>query len=115
MVIEAFDFFFFTVFLALLTLAICGLLILEASLVAEHRLQGVWVSVGEAWGLSNCGLWAPVHGLSRCGPQAWLPLGVQDLSSLSRDRIHIPCIGRWILNQWTASEVLRHLILYCKL
>ena len=28
-----------------------------------------------------------------------------DLSSLTRDRTHIPCIGRQIFNQWTTREV----------
>ena len=28
-----------------------------------------------------------------------------DLSSLTRDRNHIPCIGRRILNLWTTREV----------
>ena len=28
-----------------------------------------------------------------------------DLSSRSRDRTHIPCVGRWILDHWTTSEV----------
>ena len=28
-----------------------------------------------------------------------------DLSSLTRARTHIPCIGRWILNHWTTREV----------
>ena len=27
-------------------------------------------------------------------------------SSWTRDRNHVPCIGRWILNHWTTSEVL---------
>ena len=28
-----------------------------------------------------------------------------DLSSLTRDWTHVPCIGRWILNHWTTREV----------
>ena len=42
--------------------------------------------------------------LSSCSSQA-LKLHV-DLSSLSRDRTHISCIGRWILNHWITREVL---------
>ena len=26
-------------------------------------------------------------------------------SSLSRDRTHVPCIGRWTLNNWITREV----------
>ena len=32
-------------------------------------------------------------------------LGMWDLSSLTRDRTHIPCIARQILNLWTIKEV----------
>ena len=28
-----------------------------------------------------------------------------DLSFLTRDRTHVPCVGRWILNHWTNREV----------
>ena len=28
-----------------------------------------------------------------------------DLSSLTRDQTHVPCIGRQILNHWTTREV----------
>ena len=31
--------------------------------------------------------------------------GVWDLSSLTRDQTHIPCIGRWTLNHWTTRLV----------
>ena len=36
---------------------------------------------------------------------AYLPCGMWDLSSLTRDRTHVPCIGRRILNHWTTREV----------
>ena len=32
-------------------------------------------------------------------------------SSKIRDRTHVPCIGRWILNHWTAREVLNDVCL----
>ena len=45
--------------------------------------------------------------LFRCGTerlvveaQAQLPDGVWDLSSLTRDQTHVPCIGGQILNHW---------------
>ena len=33
------------------------------------------------------------------------PRGMYDLSSLTRDWTHTPCIGRWRLNHWSAREV----------
>ena len=30
--------------------------------------------------------------------------GVWDLNSLTRDRTHVPCIGKWLLNHWTTRE-----------
>ena len=46
-----------------------GLLIVVASLVGEHRFQGIWASVVSARGLSSCGPWALEHRLRSCG--AW--------------------------------------------
>ena len=63
--------------------AMCGLLIAMASLVAEH---GLW-SVGSV--VAAHGLVAP-----------WL---VEP--SRSRDQTDVPCIGRWILNHWITSKV----------
>ena len=34
-----------------------------------------------------------------------LPLSMWDLSSLTRDQTHVPCIGRQIPNHWTTREV----------
>ena len=59
---------------------VCGLIVM-ASPVAEHRLQQLWFM----------GLVAPRH------------VG----SSRTRDRTHVPCIGRSILNHWTTREVPR--------
>ena len=51
-------------------------------------------------------------GLSSCGTWIYLPQGMGDLSSWTRDRTHVSCIGRQILNHWqwwgittNASEV----------
>ena len=35
----------------------------------------------------------------------FLPRGMWDLSCLTRDRTHNPCVGRWSLRHWTAREV----------
>ena len=61
--------------------------------------------------LSSCRAWAPeragsvvaVHGLQN--PRAQLPRSKWDLSSPTRARTRIPCIGRQILNHWIAREV----------
>ena len=62
-----------------------GLLTAAASLAAEHGLSGAQASV------------VAVHELS-------CPWHVE--SSWTRDRTHVPCIGRWILNHCTTREVL---------
>ena len=31
-------------------------------------------------------------------------------NSQIRDRNHVPCIGRWILNHWTTKEVLIYVL-----
>ena len=37
-----------------------------------------------------------------------MPCDTWDLSSLTRDRICIPCFRRWILNHWTTREIPDH-------
>ena len=46
--------------------AVRGLLIVVASLAAEHGLLGTWVSVVVACGLSSYGFQALEHRLNRC-------------------------------------------------
>ena len=36
--------------------------------------------------------------------RAYLPHGMWDLSSSTRDRTCGPCLGKWILNHWTTRE-----------
>ena len=62
------------------------LLIVVASLVAEHRLLGMRAQ----------SLW-------------------HTESSWTRDRTHVPGIGRWILNRWTAREVQISLVFKCSI
>ena len=76
--------------------AVHGLLIAVASLVAEHRLSALrlqWVRLtgprAEAQELWYTGLFAPWH----------------VRSSLTKDRTHVPCVGRWMLTHCTTSEV----------
>ena len=49
--------------------------------------------------LSSCGTQA-----LQCGAQ--LPQSIWDLSSPTKDRTHIPCTGRWVLNLWTTRDSL---------
>ena len=46
-----------------------------------------------------------VHRPCSCGMWAYLPHGMWDVSFLTRDQTHVPCIGRQILNHWTTREV----------
>ena len=65
------------------------------SLVVVHGLCSLW----------HAGSLVVAHGLRSCGARASLPRGMWDLSSPTRDRTCVPCIGRHILNHWTTSEV----------
>ena len=68
---------------------------------APRACSGAGFSLVVACGLSSCGAWAS------------LPCGMWDLSSLTRDRTRVPCVGRRILNHWTASEAPRARLLTC--
>ena len=70
--------------------AVHGLLIAVASLVAEHRLQGVCTSV------------VVVHGFS-------YPVACGILVPGQRDPFCVLCIGRQVPNHWTTGEVPRDL------
>ena len=66
-------------------------------------LQGIFLSLWgllPSWGSQNLEgrLRSCVHGLS-------CPRGTWDLSSRTRGRIPVPCIGRWILNHWATREI----------
>ena len=67
-----------------LVTALCRLLTAVVPLVAGHRLQGSQASAALAHGL----------GCSTHVQSSW-----------TRDRTSVPCIGRRILNYWTAREV----------
>ena len=61
--------------------ALLGLLTAVASLVAQHGLWGMWVSVVVARGLSSCSSWALEHRLSSCG--TWALFGITDSMDMS--------------------------------
>ena len=63
-----------------------------------------WVFV-TIWGLLLLQSTGPRAQQSACGVLAGLLRGIWDLNSPTRDRTHLPCIGRWILNHWTVREV----------
>ena len=46
---------------------------------------------------------------SSCGELVYLPRGMWDLSSQTRDWTCIPCIGRLILNPWNTREVVAYM------
>ena len=52
-----------------------------------------------------CGIFVASFGIFHCASQASSSWGMWDLSSLTRDRTHVSCIGRLILNHWTIREV----------
>ena len=67
-------------------------------------LHGVLVAA--SW-IFRCGARTLVvaHELCSYGMRAQLLCGMWDLSSLTRDQTHIPCIARQLLNDWTTREV----------
>jgi len=76
---------------------------LHRLLIALHRLLMLWRPL-VLWGMgcrrtgfSSCSAWAPLC----TGLVALRHVG----SSQTRDRTHVPCIGRCILNPWTTLEV----------
>ena len=71
------------------------LLIATASLVAEHRLQGMWASLTVPPRLSSPSSSAPDRSLSGCGAQAFL-LCQHVESSQTRDQTRVPCTGRFL-------------------
>ena len=75
----------------LLFTVVCRLLIVVASLVAKTVLGHV--------GFSSCSTWA--QQLWLMGLVALQPVG----SSHTRDRTHVFCTDRWILNHCTTSKV----------
>ena len=93
-------------------LSSCGVWVFS-SLVVASRLQGTWAL--QLWHVGSrvCGLCSLRHmgslveayELSSCGTRAQLPRGMWEPSSPTRDRTHVPCIGRRILYHWTTREV----------
>ena len=86
------------------------------------RAQQSWHADPRTRGLRSCGTWA--QQLRRTGSRAhplqlWC-VGLAALqhvgSSRTRDRTHVPCIGRRALNHCAAGEVLLHIFLnsFCK-
>ena len=71
----------------------CGLLIVVASLIAEHGLQSSQALIVASSAFSSWGAHT-------------VPLGPWHVESAhTRNRTCVPCIGRCILNHWTTREV----------
>ena len=87
------------IFLVVLGLRCCSKAFGERGLsfAAVHRLLTAMAAPA-----TECRLQA--EGLSRCGAQA-VAAPRQMESSQTRDRAHVPCMGRWTLSHWTAREV----------
>ena len=79
----------------------CRLLIVVASLVAEHRLKSMWGvgSGGAERGLRSHGAQAQLWYM---GLVALWPVG----SSGTREQTGVPCIARWIVIPWATREAL---------
>ena len=70
----------------------------------KAQALGAWASVIATSRLSSCSSRALERGLSSFDD--WVtPLHLVG-SSQTRDRTHVPCIGRWFLNHWIPREVL---------
>ena len=93
------------------------------SLVVVRGLQGpwalqLWCQGSRAHGhcsLQHAGFLIEARELSSCGSQAQLPCDMWDLSSPTRDRTCVTCVGRQILCHWTTREVPRYIVFSCKL
>ena len=106
------QFYLFDWFLAMLGLhcwagfslvTVLRLLLMVASLVAEHGLSSVQASAAAACGLRTCGSWAPGHSLSQLwdtGLAFLQPVG----SSQTRDWSCVPRTERRTLHHWTNQE-----------
>ena len=81
--------------------AVCRLLILVASLVAEHRLQGAWVSRAAAWGFSSYGFQALEHRLNSWG--TWLSCSMA--CGIFLDQGLNPCLLQWQAESLPLSKV----------
>lgn len=69
-------------------LVVCRLLIVEASLAVEPKLQVL--------GLSSYGSWALGHSFNSCSAQAQLPRSMWDLSRPGIKPMS-PAVARWII------------------
>ena len=68
------------------------------SLVAVSESYCAQVSLGFFYGAWTLGIWGSVAVAHRLSWHAALG------SSQSRDQTYVPCVGRWILNQWTTRS-----------
>ena len=121
---------FIYLFLAVLDLCCCVWIFF--SYTEWARLSGCSARASCCGGFSCrgagvLGSWASIaaaHKLSSCSSRPWAQyFWVMSLVALqhvesprTRNQTHVPCIGRWILNQWTTREVpLSSLLFYAGL
>ena len=72
----------------------------------RHNLRSIMWDL-RFWGKDSL-VWH--MGLSNCGAWAWWPPGMWDLSTPTRDRTQVPCVGMWILNHWATRKSLEFFI-----
>ena len=82
------------------SIAVCGLSLVAArrsySLAVECGLLVVVASLVVAFGLQSEGSVVVASGL----------VALRNMeSSRTRDQARVPCVGRWLLNHWTARDV----------
>ena len=92
--------------------AVRGLLIVVASPVAEHQLQGVWASVVVARGLSSCGSQALECRLSSCGTWAQLLRGMWDLPQPGIEPMSLELAGRFLTTVPPGKSLLYSILYY---
>jgi len=68
--------------------------------LSSHPIQ-ISSSLTVFFFLLLCSMWA----FSSCGTQVYLPHGMWEFSTHTRDQTSVPCTGRWIRNHWATREV----------
>ena len=77
----------------------------QASLIVEHRLQGVWLQQLWCVWLGSCRSWALEYRFSSCGAWAYLPCGVWDRPGAGTEPMSPALVGG-ILYHWATKEAL---------
>ena len=90
--------------------AVSGLLIAVASLIAERGLQGTWASAGAAHGLSSCSSPAVELRFSTCDAWAWLLHGMGDVSRPGIEPVFPALAGRFFTTEPPGKPLFKSLV-----